>query len=211
MNEQVQKNVNHFKEQFPDWENMLKSYLTDGSNDIDSAAVEGFWKLINLLCEAIKDEQCSLDEASKLFGADLQKELDRLFHSRLRPFFSCGLVRRNEEEKRIQLEDLIDEIWQQRIVRRNPNYQFEQKSIEGLTASTEELGEFVTTLSAIVDHCVSRLLNYDGMVYTIARQTRISQELSQYIARKIERDYEELRCNYIIKTLTFVRNKPSGG
>ena len=195
----------HFKKQYPNWESVLKSYFAEGENGTDTVAINEFWRIFNLLWEEIKLEQCSLDEASKLFGADFEPEMERLLRGRLRPFFACALVRRNEKEKRIQLEDLIDELWQQCVVRRNPSYQFNQKLTEELTASQEELEEFTSTLSAIVGHCISRLLNYDGMVFTIVKQTGISKELSQYIARKIDRDYEELRCNYIIQALTAIR------
>ena len=62
--------------------------------------------------------------------------------------------------------------------------------------------EFSLTLSALVDHCISRLLSFEGMVGVIIYQTGISTDIAEYIARRIERDSDELRMNYLIKTLS---------
>ena len=97
--------------------------------------------------------------------------------------------------------NLIDLLWPQYIVKRNPAFKLD-KSRYSFHVSEEEIEEFVITLAAIVDHCISTLLNYEGMIYIIRRQTGLSEEMSSYIARKIERNYEELRINFIIKRLT---------
>ena len=97
---------------------------------------------------------------------------------------------------------MIDEIWQHNTIRRNPGYVVEPTKSVKLDISEKEINEFILTLNAIVDHCISRLLNYEGMTSVIQIQMGISEELSEYIARKIDRAYDELRINYLIKRLT---------
>lgn len=202
MSAKVQSIIDELTKKFPDWQNSILSYLVDDAEIEDEALVEEFWLTISSLCELIRSDEGDLEEVIKLFKSDLHEEIRSLLNNRLRPYFACQFIRRFEKENRSQIESLIDEIWQQNTIRRNPGYVIDPIKSVKLEIPEKEIDEFILTLNAIVDHCISRLLNYEGMVSVIKLQTGISEDLSEYIARKIDRAYDELRINYLIKRLT---------
>ena len=102
----------------------------------------------------------------------------------------------------VQIQSLIDELWRQHVIRCNPVYSVKIEDYARLGITKEMAEEFSLTLSALVDHCISRLLSFEGMVGVIIYQTGISTDIAEYIARRIERDSDELRLNYLIKTLS---------
>ena len=202
MSVKVQNVVDELSKKFPDWQNSIYTYLVKDAEIEDETLLEEFWLTIGSLCDLVRSNECEFEEVIKLFKDELQGEIRNLLNNRLRPYFACAFIRKFEKENRNQLESLVDEIWQQNTIRRNPGYVVDPIKSVRLDIPEKEINEFILTLNAIVDHCISRLLNYDGMVSVIQIQTGISEELSEYIARKIDRAYDELRINYLIKRLT---------
>ena len=198
----VQNVLDELTKKYPDWQSSIYTYLAEDAEIEDDALMEEFWLTVSSLCDSIRSNQCGLEEVIRLINDELQDEIRDLFENRLRPYFACAFIRKFEKENRNQLEALIDEIWQQNTIRRNPGYIVDPLKSVRLDIPEQEVNEFIITLNAIVDHCISRLLNYDGMVSVIQIQTGMSEELSEYIARKIDRAYDELRINYLIKRLT---------
>lgn len=198
----VQNVLDELTKKYPDWQSSIYTYLAEDAEIEDDALMEEFWLTVSSLCDLIRSNQCGLEEVIRLINDELQDEIRDLFENRLRPYFACAFIRKFEKENRNQLEALIDEIWQQNTIRRNPGYIVDPLKSVRLDIPEQEVNEFIITLNAIVDHCISRLLNYDGMVSVIQIQTGMSEELSEYIARKIDRAYDELRINYLIKRLT---------
>lgn len=204
----IKNNISNLSVKYPEWEQIVGRFFADQDiSSEDENVVDEFGAIIIAICDAVKKDACSIEEATALFSDGLQTSIRRELRSRLRPYFDCTVIRKNEKTSRTQLEYFIDELWQQSIIRRNPAYQIDAEKCEKLAVSNEEIEKFTITLSAIVDHCVSRLLNYDGMVNVICDQTGISQEFSEYIARKIEKDNEALRINFIIKRLVGLSNR----
>lgn len=202
MSAKLENIIDNLTKKFPDWQNSVLSYLVDDTEIEDEVLLEEFWLTIRSLCELIRANECALEEVITFFKNDIRDEIRKLLKNRLRPYFACEFIRKFEKENRNQLESLIDEIWQHNTIRRNPGYVVEPTKSVKLDISEKEINEFILTLNAIVDHCISRLLNYEGMTSVIQIQMGISEELSEYIARKIDRAYDELRINYLIKRLT---------
>jgi len=201
MFESTREILQTIKKKDSEWEEKIKRYLSDDDNNTEDELTEQFWKMMDSLCNAIRDGDGEKEEALDLFGQGIKKEIDNLLSNALRPYYGFKFIRKNEIDNADQLMNLIDLLWPQYIVKRNPAFKLD-KSRYSFHVSEEEIEEFVITLAAIVDHCISTLLNYEGMIYIIRRQTGLSEEMSSYIARKIERNYEELRINFIIKRLT---------
>ena len=201
MFESTREILQTIKKQDSEWEEKIKRYLSDDDNNTEDELTEQFWKMMDSLCNAIRDGDGEKEEALDLFGQGIKKEIDNLLSNELRPYYGFKKKKKNEIDNADQLMNLIDLLWPQYIVKRNPAFKLD-KSRYSFHVSEEEIEEFVITLAAIVDHCISTLLNYEGMIYIIRRQTGLSEEMSSYIARKIERNYEELRINFIIKRLT---------
>ena len=207
MSTMVKKSVDSLTTKFPNWQDLILRYLRDDEDIEDEKLLNAFWSFISSLCDLIRSNECSIDEAVKNVNAELQSEMQDLLKNRLRPYFACTFIRKFETDNKSQLEFLIDEIWQQNVIRRNPGYIVDPRKNAKLDVSDSDIREFILTLNALVDHCISRLLNYDGTVSVIKLQTGISEDLSEYIARKIDRDNDALRINYLIKRITSIEDK----
>ena len=192
--------IQKIKNQDSEWEEKIKKYLSDEDNNTESELTEQFWEIMDSLCDAIRNGEGKKEAALDLFGQGLKDEVNNLLSNALRPYYGFEFIRKNELDNADELMNLIDSIWPQYIEKRNPAFKLD-RSRYSFQVTEEEIEEFVVTLSAIVDHCISTLLNYEGMIYIIRRQTGVSEEMSSYIARKIERNFEELRINFIIKRL----------
>ena len=207
MIENIGNRIKTLSEKYPEWEQIIGQYYAGQAiSDENEGAVTGFIETIITSCDAVKKEICDINAAAELFSDGLKPLVKKDLQCRLRPYYDCAVIRKNEKTCKAQLEFFIDELWHQKIIRRNPEYKIDEERCKILAVSSEELEGFTITFSAIVDHCVSRLLNYDGMVSVICNQTGISQEFSAYIARKIEKDNETLRTNFIIKSLLRLSN-----
>lgn len=186
----------------PEWENGLDSIL-EGTEDEGSAElVSQFWRCMNDVCEQIRSGSCTIDDVVAELKPASQGKVTRLLKKRLRPYFACAFIRNTEDEMHVQIQSLIDELWRQHVIRCNPVYSVKIEDYARLGITKEMAEEFSLTLSALVDHCISRLLSFEGMVGVIIYQTGISTDIAEYIARRIERDSDELRMNYLIKTLS---------
>lgn len=201
MSVKIQDILNELSVKYPNWQKTILTYLSDDVDINNKALLEDFWFAISSLCDSIRSNECEFDDVIMSFDTELRDKVHEIIKNRLRPYIACEFIRRFEKENRNQLETLIDEIWQQNTIRRNPGYVVDPIKSVKLDISEKEINEFILTLNAIVDHCISRLLNYEGMVSVIQIQTGISEELSEYIARKIDRANDELRINYLIKRL----------
>lgn len=205
----VKKSIDEWKALYRDGAKTIQQvFKTDKDsmtmNEDEQKCIDEYFSLLNTLCAEIreKDEGSSVvEEAAALFGDEIRIETKEQIEIQLRPFFGCAPLRKKEEKYRKQIEQLIDEIWPEYIIRRNPEHEIDLKQYEDLELSHGEMDEFIVTLCAVVDHCVSRILNYEGMVPVIQKTTGFSLELSSGIARKIDKENNELRINYIIKRL----------
>jgi hypothetical protein len=200
----VKNAVDSLSAKFPNWQDLILVYLRNDKDIEDKKLLDAFWSFISSLCDSIRSNECSIDDVVKNLNTELQIEIQDLLKNRLRPYFACAFIRKFETDKKSQLEFLIDEIWQQNVIRRNPGYIVDPRMNAKLDISDSDIREFILTLNAIVDHCISRLLNYDGTVSVIKLQTGISEDLSEYIARKIDKDNDALRINYLIKRMTSI-------
>lgn len=190
-----------FSKSNPNWKEILFQKAEENDVSTNSAIANDFDDIISDLCDSIRTSECTLEDAISLFDPDVQSSVQVQILSRLRPFFAFAAIRKFESNSKAQIENLIETIWQQRIIRRNPNFDINAERDFNLEINNSDLNEFSLSLNAIVDHCISRLLNYDGMLHTLKVNTQISDDLCAYIARKIDKDYEELQRNYLIKRL----------
>lgn len=186
------------------WEDTISRYFNDEDEGEDTESINLFFKIINDICDLIRENGDDYNEWESFVPSKVQQIAQRLIDNRLRPYRACAFFRKIEEDGSIPLEYLIDDIWQNRIICHNPTYTIDAKKIIRCDIEDAVLKEFVVTLNAIVDHCIYRLLNYDAILETIQDQMGISKKYSEYIARKIYRDYSELRINYLIKRITML-------
>lgn len=202
MHKEVANYFEQLHKSIPDWEDFLGDFLGQPEKNEYAEFASQFWPCINSVCNQIRIGKCTMEDVLEELKPETQKLVEKILKKRLRPFFACEFIRVSEDEMHIQIQSLIDEIWKQNVIRYNPNFSVKTAEYAKLAITEETATEFSLTLAALVDHCVSKLLSYEGTVAVIEYQTGISEDLAEYIARRIERDSDELRVNYLIKSLS---------
>lgn len=199
-NERLASAMEAFTQQHPDWEQQLDQIMENADLDIPKEAEPTLASLSRFLAEAAAEVRCRAIEETeilKLFPQNLYPLVQDLLNSRLKIFHAfvplCALY----EENRSKAENLIDQIWQQYVVRFNPNRKIERPN----NMTDEDMSDLECALDAFADFCIVRMFHYDAIVQRIKQTAGLPDDLCAYIARKIERDYQDLRMNYIISRL----------
>lgn len=178
-------------------EQFALSNFFEHKTDVEESTIDAFYDVLELAYTGIKEGAFCEKDVLDLFSDELKTHVSRFLTSRLKLFKDFAILRTLEKEKKAKAEVLVDTIWKQFVIRYNPN--FEIVDMDGV--SEDEISGLMDALDFLSEYCVSRTLTYDAIVDEVKDQTDLSQEMCDYIARKIDRDYSELRLNYIVKRL----------
>lgn len=145
-------------------------------------------------CDEIIAGNLGETEFLDLFPAGIRPAVRKMTDSRLRVFHAFAPLRTVYGENPSKAEALVDQIWQNYVVRFNPFRKFECPG----DATDEDMSALEEVLDSFADFCVVRTLHYEGIFHRIKELSGLSDRLCSYIARRVESDYSELRLNYIV-------------
>lgn len=158
---------------------------------------EAFSKFLSEACAEIKRETIKEAEFFKLFPERFHAALPKLTDSHLQVFRAFVPLRNVYGESPSKAETLIDQIWQQYVIRFNPRRKIERPN--GMT--DDDMSNLESALNSFAEYCGIRMLHYDAIIQRIKLEINLPDGLCAYIARKIDKDYQELRLNYIVSRL----------
>lgn len=178
----------------PGWREEVERYLDEQQDGFDQDIVNDFLGIIFDLCEAIKAGKIEEKAAIAAFDENLRAGVKRVIDLRLRAFHAFAPIRAAEREHMSQIKYMIDVMWEQYVIRYNP-----QLVIEPVGDMTnDEIEEIELTLGALSDYCVWKTFTYEGILQEIRDRLCISEELGIYIAKRIDRDYRTLQINFLV-------------
>lgn len=186
-----------FVQQHPDWEQQLNQIMEDMDSGISKEVEPIIVSLNEFLAEAATEVRCgAIDETEilKRFPQNLYSLVQNLLNSHLSVFHAFAPLCVLYAESRSKAENLIDQIWQQYVIRFNPDRKIECPN----NMTDEDMSDLEGALDSFADFCIVRMFHYDAIVQRIKQAANLPNDLCAYIARKIDRDYQELRMNYII-------------
>ena len=187
-------------QRYPDWERFLDRYAEtpdEGFSEGMEPAGKAFRKFFSEACAEIKHGNVTEAEFLKLFPQRSHSAVQELTEPYLRVFHAFAPLRTVYEESPSKAENLIDQIWQQYVIRFNPRRKIERPS--GMT--DDDMSNLESVLNAFAEYCVVRMLHHDAIIYRIKSETSLPDGLCAYIARKIDKDHLDLRLNYIVSQL----------
>lgn len=185
---------------YPDWLPFLDEYAEDPDSELLEEMEEtgkALAKFLSDACAEIKRGAIGETEFLKLFPEKYHSAIQKLSEPYLRVFRAFAPLQAVYNESRAKAENLIDQIWQQYVLRFNPRRKIERPG--GMT--DDDMEDLENVLDAYAQYCVVRMLHYDAIIYRIQSEANLSDGLSAYIARKIDTDYQNLRLNYIVSQL----------
>lgn len=195
-----------FTQKFPDWEHRLDQAMADNNADTPEEMkpfIEAWAAFLLEACHAIKNWDIEESAFFKLFPQRFHSSIQELIASELRVFHAFSPLYTVYSESRFKAENIIDQIWQQYVLRFNPYRKIERPG----SMSDEDMANLEKALDALADYCCMRMLHYDAIVQRIKQEINLPEGLCDYIARKIDKDYHEICLNHIITRLKHLEDK----
>ncbi len=181
------------------WQNIVNDYLKDQESvQPGEDLLQTFFELLSLIYKGLKEGKIERETTLSAFNnVELREQVQRMVDNRLKSFTAFTPLRIIETENILQIERFIDNIWVQYVLRFNPKI----KTENDFNLNAEQVNELMSVIDGLAMHSVSRLLTYDGIEELISERTGMGEEFCSYLARKIDKDFNELRLNYIISKL----------
>lgn len=192
--------LEEFTRNHPDWIQFLDRYADESDSDLleeIGPTGEALAKFLSDACAEIRSGAVTEAEVVKLFPEKYHAAIQELSEPYLRVFHALAPLQAVYQESPAKAENLIDQIWQQYVIRFNPRRKIERPT--GM--SDDDMANLEGVLNSYAEYCVVRTLHYDAIIYRIQSEANLSDGLSAYIARKIDKDYQNLRFNYIVSQL----------
>lgn len=201
----VRNLVEEITKQFPDWDRQITQALDDDTemDESNQNLLDAFTNMLKQLVEKVKEHeilettiyeffkpyQCC-DYATKY----IKRALDK--YRRLEP------LRNLEREDIYKAKNCIDQIFTSYILRYNPYFDIENNIL--LTA--QEYRDVAKEIDRNTDICVGYNLHVFAISKHFNQETGLSKELCDYIASKIDADFDKLKLNFIIYKLKSIEN-----
>lgn len=156
-----------------------------------------YLRLITDICAAIREDKLNKVDALELFDPKVRAGAEQLIYAALRPYYAFKKIQGLEKEHLPQIKYMLDTMWEQYVIRFNPELKIEP--VGDLTEA--EIREIECTLEALAFSCVRKTFSYEGILGMLKYQISVCDELLEHIAKRIDRDYRELQFNFLISKL----------
>lgn len=186
----IKKDLGLLEKNYPGW---MEKRPEDGGGDWKA----DYLRIIADICTAIREGKLNRAEVLDLFDPRMRDEVEQLISGALRPYYAFEKIKSLEKDYLPQIKYMIDTMWEQYVIRFNP-----ELSIEPVGDLTEaEIQEIACTLEAVAFSCVRKTFSYEGILGMLKHQISVCDELMEHIAKRIDRDYRELQFNFLISKL----------
>lgn len=186
-----------------DWKKCLDTYLKYESGEIDAEEMPQygglFVEFVNAYKEDIIDDKASvMKQMEKKINNDLLfNDLNDYIDKLLEAYNAINPLRVLEVQDYQKAKKLVDFIFDQVIIRLNPNAQ--EKYADFGLGNKEEFLNVGGVINSLCTFIVLQNLHKDAMPEMIRLNTRLSKDLTEYIAEKTDQNFESLKTQLILK------------
>lgn len=187
------------------WREKLDIYLKqeeddekDDKKDDNESYIEDFLDAYKEV--VIENNESEMKKVEEIINNDL------LFHNikmhvedMLRVYYAAESLRILQVKDIKLAEKLVDSVFEQCIIRLNPAIIEQYNKFE--IASEDAFRSLVSVLASLSSFSVKNNLYIDEIAKVIYRNTRLSKTMCQYISKKIDENFEELRLMLIMQKL----------
>lgn len=134
------------------------------------------------------------------YSESIKESINILVKKTLLVYDAFSIIRNIADENINVAIEILDEYFEQCILRRDPEFKSSIKYVDENTNRQEQL-IFMNGYSALVYDCVGKLLGENAIKKVIESNTRLNPILINYISQKIIVSFKELRLNFITRYL----------
>lgn len=199
----LKKLIDEFGSKYPHWDEVVAEFLDsddDEPKSQDQEIMDEFSEMLEEIVDVVKSENLTVKDMSVVFADLACGEFIQTYISiKMKSYFSYAPLRQLAEEDIFKAQFCIDLIWSSYIIRFNPHMIFDEK----IPMNEEDFKTVSVQLDRFVNRCISRQLHRSAVIIDLKDESHLSQEICEYIADKFEKEYNQIRLNYIIYRLSF--------
>lgn len=190
--------ISELNHSFPNWDTEITRFLEDdidSEHPIDNKILDSFSEILNQSFKYVKLEGNTLDDIMSIFkDYDCKEFVSQYLNARLKTLESYKPLRDLEKDDIYKAKFCVDLMWSSFILRFNPYLSFDKN----VPLSKADFKKVAKRLDQFTDLCISRGFCLLAIVEKLKEESCMSDSLCNYIAEKIDTDFEKLKLNYII-------------
>lgn len=213
----LSKAVESIAAKYPQWDEIVTRFFDDDDEDViegNEELLDAFSEILKDIIVAVKENDLNTQDIESIFKkysswGFVKKYLD----AKLRVFRDYQPLRKLAKEDRYKAQYCIDLIWASYILRFNSHMEFDSN----VPMEEEDFKKAAVRLDRFTDRCVSKIYHRDTIIIELKEESYLPQDLCEYIADKIDTNFEKIKLNYIIyrfsvfeKTLEDLTKKTEG-
>lgn len=198
----LKKLIDEFSSKYPQWDEIVAEFLDSDDEEPkpqDQEIMDEFSEILEKIVDVAKAEDLTTEDMSAAFEDLACREFIQKYISlKMESYFNYAPLRKLSAEDSFKAQFCIDLIWSSYIVRFNSHMIFDEK----VPMNEEDYKTVSVQLDRFVDRCISRQLHRTAVIIDLKEESHLSQEICEYIVDKFEKDYNQIRLNYIIYRLS---------
>lgn len=205
-NTNISKIIDRLNSLSPEWDETVFNYYNSREKTNESSELKeilsSFYELMDTTTACAREENLSKGEVMKPFEDLKCHPIIKSFVLRqLQLYWACIPLTTLEKENPYEAERLLDLVWDQYVIR------FSGDKLDSLQypISLEDFEALCDELDDFADECVQTPLSSSAIYSKLTTEARLSPPLSQHLVNKINRDWTDLKLNYIIGQLYSLR------
>ncbi|MDE5939274.1 MAG: hypothetical protein K2H37_09360 [Lachnospiraceae bacterium] len=184
-----------------DWKTKLDAYLKNESVELDHKCKDCIEDLLQSCMEEIKDNQVShLQKVEKKIDNDLlYKNLKKYIDDALWVFYAFAPLRALGAVNSQEACEIMEQVFNCAVLRFHPNIMQEYEKYHFDNGNS--FADFLNAQDGICSYMIEKNMHYDEMKSFVYMQTRLPKELCKKLVDMVDKNFNELRMNYIIEKL----------
>ena len=198
----LQNRIKEVTQKFPNWDKEVAQFFEDNNSrdgTPNEEILDNYTELLTQVLEYAKSEEGSFESAISIFDDyACQEYASRYIKLKLRTFENYKPLRKLAEKDIYKAKYCVDLLWSSYVLRFNPHLVFD----EAVPLREEEFKSVAMQLDRFTDYCIDRSFCASAIAVEIREDADFPEALCDYIAAKIDADFEKLKLNYIMHKLS---------
>lgn len=198
----INNKIKEMNQKYPNWDSVVAEFF-ENDNLPETAPnedmLDAFTELLTSLVELAKNESLAIENIVSLLDDYACKDHAKKYIGlKLQRFNNYKPLRELAEVDIYKAKYCVDLIWNSYVLRFNPGLVFD----ETVPLEESDFKNVAVQLDRFTDFCVDRSFSLNAIIAEIKEDSCFVEPLCEYIAEKIDGDFEKLRLNYIIHRLS---------
>lgn len=199
MLQKFQELIKDLTKRIPSWDHDVNVILNDEEQEgIAHESLSEFTDVLKTIVKLANENDIPPNDVISLFESCESYEHVKVFvNKKMLTYSNFKVLRELEKKDLYKAKYCVDLLWSSSVLRFNPYMEFDKNIPIG---EKDYLG-LAYHMDLFIEMCVARHLCHNAILIELSNETGVSAEMCEYIADKIDGDFEKLKLNFIIDRL----------